>query len=135
MIADSIREIDASANSITPEGLELLLKRLADSGSLRELDLDAVSDERRPVFPGGTVILAEIIATPWPALAPSGPRSEAAGVSPAIALDPICRMEVEVEDARHTYEVNGRTYYFCCAGCRAAFAADPAAALAATGHA
>jgi xanthine dehydrogenase accessory factor len=80
-------------------------------------------------------ILAEIIATPWPALAPSGPRSEAAGVSPAIALDPICRMEVEVEDARHTYEVNGRTYYFCCAGCRAAFAADPAAALAATGHA
>jgi exopolyphosphatase/guanosine-5'-triphosphate,3'-diphosphate pyrophosphatase len=62
VIADSIREIDASANSITPEGLELLLKRLADSGSLRELDLDAVSDERRPVFPGGTVILAEIIA-------------------------------------------------------------------------
>ena len=28
----------------------------------RELDLDAVSDERRPVFPGGVVILAEIIA-------------------------------------------------------------------------
>ena len=61
VIADSIRELDPNANSITPAGLELLLKRLADSGSLRELDLDAVSDERRPVFPGGTVILAEII--------------------------------------------------------------------------
>ena len=40
------------ASSITPEGLEQLLQKLADSGSLRELDLDAVSEERRPVFPG-----------------------------------------------------------------------------------
>lgn len=62
VIADSIREIDPAASNVTPEGLELLLKRLAESGSLRELDLDAVSEERRPVFPGGTVILAEIIA-------------------------------------------------------------------------
>jgi len=62
VIADSIRELDATASSITPEGLEQLLQKLADSGSLRELDLDAVSEERRPVFPGGTVILAEIIA-------------------------------------------------------------------------
>jgi len=62
VISDSIRELDPSASSITPAGLELLLKRLADSGSLRELDLDSVSEDRRPVFPGGTVILAEIIA-------------------------------------------------------------------------
>src|ERR1019366_5194409 len=54
VIADSIREIDPAASNVTPEGLELLLKRLAESGSLRELDLDAVSEERRPVFPGGT---------------------------------------------------------------------------------
>src|ERR1039457_6038674 len=53
VIADSIREIDPAASNVTPEGLELLLKRLAESGSLRELDLDAVSEERRPVFPGG----------------------------------------------------------------------------------
>jgi exopolyphosphatase / guanosine-5'-triphosphate,3'-diphosphate pyrophosphatase len=62
VIANSIREIDPSAPGITPEGLDRLLKKLADAGNLRELDLDAVSDERRPVFPGGTVILAEIIA-------------------------------------------------------------------------
>jgi exopolyphosphatase / guanosine-5'-triphosphate,3'-diphosphate pyrophosphatase len=61
VIADSIRELDAGANGITPEGLEALLQKLAGSGSLRELDLDAVSEERRPVFPGGTVILAEIV--------------------------------------------------------------------------
>ncbi len=61
VIANSIRELDPTAGSITPEGLELLLQKLAASGSLRELELDAVSEERRPVFPGGTVILAEIV--------------------------------------------------------------------------
>ncbi|MGA2024333.1 MAG: exopolyphosphatase [Steroidobacteraceae bacterium] len=61
-IAASIRELDPTANGITPDGLELLLQRLAQSGHLRSLDLDSVSEERRPVFPGGAVILAEIIA-------------------------------------------------------------------------
>ena len=61
VIAASIREMDAAASAITPDGLDKLLKRLADAGSLRALDLDAVSEERRPVFPGGVVILAEII--------------------------------------------------------------------------
>ena len=62
VIADSIREMDSTASNITPQGLEKLLQKLASSGSLRELDLDSVSDERRPVFPGGVVILAETIA-------------------------------------------------------------------------
>jgi len=61
-IAASIRELDPTANCITPDGLELLLQRLAQSGHLRSLDLDSVSEERRPVFPGGAVIVAEIIA-------------------------------------------------------------------------
>src|ERR1700722_1553948 len=61
VIAAAIREIEPSASGITPDGLNKLLKRLADAGSLRALDLDAVSEERRPVFPGGAVILAEII--------------------------------------------------------------------------
>jgi exopolyphosphatase/guanosine-5'-triphosphate,3'-diphosphate pyrophosphatase len=61
-IANSMRELEPAAGAITPQGLERLLAKLADCGTLRELDLDAVSDERRPVFPGGVVILAEIIA-------------------------------------------------------------------------
>jgi exopolyphosphatase/guanosine-5'-triphosphate,3'-diphosphate pyrophosphatase len=61
VIANSLRELDPGAGSITPSGLEELLARLGASGHLRELDLDAVSDERRPVFPGGVVILTEII--------------------------------------------------------------------------
>jgi xanthine dehydrogenase accessory factor len=37
------------------------------------------------------------------------------------AIDPICGMTVAVTGARHVAEVKGKTYYFCCAGCRAKF--------------
>jgi xanthine dehydrogenase accessory factor len=40
---------------------------------------------------------------------------------PAEAIDPICGMTVAVAGARHTAEVQGVTYYFCCAGCRSKF--------------
>ena len=39
------------------------------------------------------------------------------------AIDPICGMTVAVGTARHSAEVKGVTYYFCCAGCRAKFLA------------
>ncbi len=41
------------------------------------------------------------------------------------ALDPICGMSVTVAGARHTAEAGGRTWFFCCAGCRTRFLADP----------
>jgi xanthine dehydrogenase accessory factor len=37
------------------------------------------------------------------------------------AVDPVCGMTVAVATARHTAEHKGRTYYFCCAGCREKF--------------
>src|SRR5262245_11517578 len=37
------------------------------------------------------------------------------------AIDPICGMTVNVATARHQAEVEGKTYYFCCAGCRTKF--------------
>jgi len=37
------------------------------------------------------------------------------------AKDPICGMTVNVATARHKAEVQGVTYYFCCAGCRSKF--------------
>lgn len=78
-------------------------------------------------------ILAQIVASSPPEPAPA---ADEAGRAPSpFALDPICGMDVEVEGARHRFELDGRTYYFCGAGCRAAFAADPAAALASTGNA
>jgi YHS domain-containing protein len=34
-------------------------------------------------------------------------------------------MEVTIADAKHTADVDGATYYFCCPGCRARFVKDP----------
>jgi len=42
------------------------------------------------------------------------------------ALDPVCGMTVKVATARHRATHEGRTYYFCSAGCRQRFDADPA---------
>ena len=39
--------------------------------------------------------------------------------------DPVCGMTVAVEGARHRAEHAGRTYYFCCGGCRERFLAAP----------
>lgn len=39
--------------------------------------------------------------------------------------DPVCGMTVEVATARHRAEHAGRTYYFCCGGCRERFLATP----------
>jgi xanthine dehydrogenase accessory factor len=79
-------------------------------------------------------ILAEIVAAPLPMSAPATPQ-EVVATSPATGVDVICGMDVEIDGARHRFELDGRTYYFCCAGCRATFAADPQAALAASGNA
>src|SRR5262245_28468796 len=40
---------------------------------------------------------------------------------PEEAKDPICGMTVAVAGARHVAEVEGKSYYFCCAGCRTKF--------------
>ncbi len=42
------------------------------------------------------------------------------------AKDPVCGMNVDTEGAKHTSEYQGQTYYFCAAGCKRAFEADPA---------
>jgi xanthine dehydrogenase accessory factor len=40
--------------------------------------------------------------------------------------DPVCGMSVDVADARYRTTFEGRTYYFCSAGCLASFEEDPA---------
>jgi P-type Cu+ transporter len=42
------------------------------------------------------------------------------------ATDPVCGMEVQVEDAQLTSEFEGVTYYFCSRGCKLDFDEDPA---------
>ena len=41
------------------------------------------------------------------------------------AIDPVCGMTVDIAGAKHTHAHDGRTFYFCSAGCRTRFAADP----------
>jgi xanthine dehydrogenase accessory factor len=42
------------------------------------------------------------------------------------ATDPVCGMTVAIAGARHTADIDGQRYYFCCAGCRTSFVSDPA---------
>ncbi len=48
---------------------------------------------------------------------------------PGIAIDPVCGMRVVIEDAKHTTEHEGTTYYFCAKGCMLDFEDDPARVL------
>ena len=43
----------------------------------------------------------------------------------ATATDPVCGMQVDPAKTPHRYAHEGRTYYFCCAGCHSKFIADP----------
>jgi Cu+-exporting ATPase len=42
------------------------------------------------------------------------------------ATDPVCGMEVQIEGAQLTSQLEGVTYYFCSRGCKLDFDEDPA---------
>jgi Cu+-exporting ATPase len=42
-----------------------------------------------------------------------------------MAIDPVCKMEVDEKTAAATSEYEGKTYYFCAAGCKRAFEQNP----------
>lgn len=42
-----------------------------------------------------------------------------------IATDPVCGMQVDMDNAQHTAEHEGTTYYFCSRGCKLDFEEDP----------
>ncbi len=63
-------------------------------------------------------ILAEIVAVRR-ALARNAPPPTDA------SRDPVCGMSVKTSGARYTAQHDGTTVFFCCAGCREAFIAEP----------
>lgn len=67
-------------------------------------------------------ILAEIVYASRKSPEEQQPVDERAG---AEAIDPVCGMTVEIATAKHTAEVGGRAWYFCCGGCRDRFVAAP----------
>ncbi len=77
-------------------------------------------------------ILAEIVTAGAGVAARGGGASAGAAEhaptepeAPAEALDPVCGMTVRVATARHVAQHAGRTFYFCCGGCRQRFLAAP----------
>jgi xanthine dehydrogenase accessory factor len=86
------------------------------------LDLGKVAHQEIAV-----AILAELVAL-RAAGALAGAAGPGAAERPAAeAADPVCGMTVTAGRAGRPLERDGQTYYFCGAGCRAAFEKDPAA--------
>ncbi|MGD9867348.1 MAG: heavy metal translocating P-type ATPase [Hyphomicrobiales bacterium] len=52
-----------------------------------------------------------------------------------MATDPVCGMSVDPHAGKPTAQHKGRTYYFCCEGCRKKFQANPEAYLSGKGRA
>jgi xanthine dehydrogenase accessory factor len=89
------------------------------------LDLGPSSQEEIAV-----AILAELVA--WRHTRPAG--AVAAGTGPAEAVDPVCGMTVAVGAGTESTVHGGVMYYFCCAGCRRSFEADPGRYLSEVKH-
>lgn len=87
------------------------------------LDLGSVPTEEIAV-----AIMAELVRLKAAGeLRGSPPTAEAPTSTRHEALDPVCGMTVHVATARHRATQGGRTFYFCSAGCRRSFEAEPAA--------
>jgi exopolyphosphatase/guanosine-5'-triphosphate,3'-diphosphate pyrophosphatase len=59
-IGDTIRELDPSAVDIGADGLERVMQALSELEHIRDLKLNAITDDRKLSFAGGVAILAEV---------------------------------------------------------------------------
>jgi xanthine dehydrogenase accessory factor len=66
---------------------------------------------------------------PGTAARTAGTPGEQAAGGTVEAVDPVCGMSVAPTSSSHPLELEDVTYYFCSAGCRRAFEADPGAYL------
>jgi xanthine dehydrogenase accessory factor len=97
-------------------------ERLARLKAPAGLDIGAVTPEEIAAS-----ILAEIIqvSRSWRGdqqLERAAPRE----AGEAEATDPVCGMSVKSASARYQSERSGRSFYFCCAGCKRKFDEEPA---------
>ncbi len=59
-IGDTIRELEPSAVDIGADGLERVIHALSELEHIRDLKLNAITDDRKLSFAGGVAILAEV---------------------------------------------------------------------------
>ncbi len=115
----------------------LVASRARGDGVMGELRGDGVSEELlgRIDVPAGMdigartpaeialSILASIVSVRRDGRAPA-PEAAPAPTAPATAVDPICGMTVAAVASTPSVQHGGETVYFCCEGCRDAFAAQ-----------
>ncbi len=127
--------LEAMLGAVAPAYTGLLASRRRAAGVFGALERRAVAPERiaKVRNPAGLdigarrptdvaiSILAEIVAT-----LEAQPQGEEVEAPSQLAVDAVCGMDVDPAGAQHRTEYEGTAYYFCCAGCHAAFAAEPA---------
>ncbi|WP_052668718.1 XdhC family protein [Nitriliruptor alkaliphilus] len=112
---------------------EAVIGYLADRGIDRErldevrfpVGLDLGHTSHREI---AVAVLAELVQL-RAAGALSGGREPATIAEVEQVTDPVCGMTVDVGPSTPSFEHNGRTYHFCCPGCRQAFSKGPAGYL------
>ena len=104
--------------------LGYLRDRGADADALARVHAPAGVDlGHLPTQDIAVAIMAELVQ-----LRAAGALPVATVAEPVVheEIDPVCHMTVTVADARFQTIHEGRTYYFCSAGCLASFQEDPA---------
>jgi exopolyphosphatase / guanosine-5'-triphosphate,3'-diphosphate pyrophosphatase len=61
-IGEVIHALEPQEHLITPAGIARAIEYCVDAGHVRELALEPITEDRRPVFPGGLAILAEVFS-------------------------------------------------------------------------
>ena len=122
-----------------PAGLDIMARR-GDEIALgimaeivkvrRSLDrLAGNADPETDVVGSATAPGHPAVASPHRTLTVLGGQAAPADTSATApsdtAVDPVCGMTVRIAGAQHSHEHGGRTWHFCCAGCRSHFAKDP----------
>jgi xanthine dehydrogenase accessory factor len=78
-------------------------------------------------------ILAEIVQLNRSRITTHADASEAPAEKHE-ARDPICGMTIDTRAAKHQSDVDGQSFYFCCAGCKQTFERQPDKYVLATSH-
>ena len=108
-IGEAIQELNPQARTISAAGLEDTLKYMVEAGHIRELRLPPITEDRRPVFPGGVAIMAAM----FDVLGPDEMHIAEGAMREGILYDMVGRFTDEdarertVRAMQHRYHVDG----------------------------